>query len=312
MRVKMLGKLKKVDVRKAWKHEAADFTTWLSQEENLSLLSEEIGIELELIQTEASVGRYYVDILAKEQNTGRKIIIENQLKPTDHAHLGQVITYASGFDAKIIVWIVREVHDEHKRAIDWLNDHTDEETNFFLIKMELWQIGDSPFAPKFQIISKPNEWAKAVKESAGKATLTETKVMQLDFWNKFKEYVQSTPTKLRLRKTSPQRWYDISFGSSEAHISLTVNTRENLLGCEIYLPDSKELFEKFFKNKDPIEKELDEKLKWMGLPGKKARTIKAVREGGISDSDKWEEYFGWFKDEAEKFQKVFYKYANMS
>ena len=160
-----LEKLKKIDLRKAWNHEATDFTNCLAEEENLSLLSDEIGTDIKLIQTEASVGKFSVDILAEEENTGRKIIIENQLEMTNHEHLGKIITYASGYDAEIIIWIIKDVRDEHKQAVDWLNEHTDDKINFFAIKMELWQIGNSPFAPKFQIISKPNDWAKAIKKS---------------------------------------------------------------------------------------------------------------------------------------------------
>lgn len=100
-----LSKLKKIDLREEWKHEATDFTNWLAQDENLQLLSEEIGIDISLIQTEASVGKFSVDILAEEDNTGRKIVIENQLEPTNHDHLGKLITYASGFDAEIVIWI---------------------------------------------------------------------------------------------------------------------------------------------------------------------------------------------------------------
>ncbi|MBU1121650.1 MAG: DUF4268 domain-containing protein, partial [Candidatus Omnitrophica bacterium] len=155
-----LSKLKKVALRNVWKNEAKDFTNWLAEEENLSLLSDEIGIDIKLIKTEAIVGSFNVDILAEEENTGKKIIIENQLEITNHDHLGKIITYASGYDADIIIWLIKDVRDEHKQAIDWLNEHTDEKLNFFIIKIELWQIGDSPVAPKFQIISKPNDWAK--------------------------------------------------------------------------------------------------------------------------------------------------------
>ena len=102
-----LSKIKRVDLRKVWKNEALDFTTWLAESENLELLSEEIEIEISLIQTEASVGKFKVDILAEENNTGRKIVIENQLDSTDHDHLGEIITYASGFDAEIVIWIVQ-------------------------------------------------------------------------------------------------------------------------------------------------------------------------------------------------------------
>ncbi len=305
-----LGKLQKVDLRKAWKHEALDFTNWLAKDENLGLLSDEIGIGLQIIQTEASVGKFNVDILAEEENTGRKVVIENQLETTDHSHLGQVITYASGYDAEIIIWIVKDVRDEHKQAIDWLNEHTDEKINFFAIKMELWQIGNSPFAPKFQIISKPNDWAKAIKKSTGQSALTDTKLLQLDFWNKFKEYAQSNNSKLRLRKAYPQHWYDISFGSSEAHISLTINSQSNQIACEVYIPNSKDLFYELEKQKDKIEQELDMKLEWMALEGKKASRIKISSEADINDSEKWNEYFEWLENTASKFQKVFLKNVN--
>ena len=137
-----LSKIKRVDLRKVWKNEALDFTTWLAESENLELLSEEI--EISLIQTEAGVGKFEVDILAEENNTGRKIVIENQLDSTDHDHLGEIITYASGFDAEIVIWIVQNVRDEHKQAIDWLNEHTDQKVNIFAIQMEVWQIAESP------------------------------------------------------------------------------------------------------------------------------------------------------------------------
>ena len=139
-----LSKIKRVDLRKVWKNEALDFTTWLAESENLELLSEEIEIEISLIQTEASVGKFKVDILAEENNTGRKIVIENQLDSTDHDHLGEIITYVSGFDAEIVIWIVQNVRDEHKQAIDWLNEHTDQKVNIFAIQMEVWQIAESP------------------------------------------------------------------------------------------------------------------------------------------------------------------------
>src|SRR5205085_4728442 len=123
--------------------EALDFTNWLAQKENLEALGEEIGVDIKLIKTEANVGKFNVDILAEEENSERKIIIENQLEDTNHDHLGKIITYASGYDAEIIVWIVESTREEHIRAIDWLNEHTDEDIDFFLIKMEIWKISDS-------------------------------------------------------------------------------------------------------------------------------------------------------------------------
>jgi hypothetical protein len=131
-----LGKLKKVDLKNEWKHEAYDFSKWLAQQENLDMLSDEIGIGIQLIEREASVGKFNVDILAQEENSERKIIIENQLETTDHGHLGKIITYAAGYDAEIIIWIVKDVRDEHKKAIEWLNEHTDEKNSW--IKYFQW------------------------------------------------------------------------------------------------------------------------------------------------------------------------------
>ena len=308
--IMQLETLKKVELRKVWNHEANDFTTWLSEKENLALLSDEIGIDILLIETEASVGKFNVDILAEEENTGKKIVIENQLEITDHDHLGKTITYASGYDAEIIIWIVKDVRDEHKQAIDWLNEHTDEKVNFFAIKMELWQIGNSPCAPKFNIISKPNDWAKAIKKSTSQSNLTETKVLQLDFWNQFKEYAQNKSSKLKLRKTFPQHWYDISIGNSKAYISLTANSQTNLIAYEIYIPDSKDLFYELETNKNQIEEELQAELEWMALDGRKASRIKLSNDSDINQKEKWDQYFDWLMITAEKFQTVFGRHIN--
>lgn len=305
--MKNLSKLNKVDLREIWAHEAIDFTNWLAQKENLDTLSKELGIDLKLIRTEASVGKFNVDILAEEDSSGRKIVIENQLEDTNHDHLGKIITYASGYNAEIIVWIVRDVRDEHQKAIDWLNEHTDENINFFLIKIELWQIEGSNPAPKFEIIVSPNEWLKTIKNSSNNGELTDTKLQQLEFWNKFKEYVQENDTIIRLRTPRPQHWYDVSMGSSEAHIALTVNSRENLIGCEVYINKNKELYN-FLKNlKDDIEKEIGEPIEW--IDAAVASRIKIRKEtSNLFDQAEAEKSFDWLYEKTILFQKVFSHY----
>lgn len=305
-----LAQLKLVDLRQVWQHEATEFTRWLANKENLSLLSDETGIEISLIQTEANVGKFHVDILAEEENTGRKIVIENQLESTNHDHLGKLITYASGFGAEIIIWIVKDVRDEHKQAIDWLNEHTDEKLNFFVIKMEVWQIDDSPFAPKFQVISQPNDWAKAIKTSPTDSDLSDVKIMQLAFWTDFQKYGQEKSTKLRLRKPYPQHWYDLSVGSSRAHLALICDTQNDKLRCEFYIPDDKELFRVLEACKVDIESELDYELEWMLLAGKKASRIRTFTTADISNAANWEDYFHWLLVASENFQRVFTKYMN--
>jgi len=305
-----LGILKKVDLRKAWNHEAYDFTNWLAKEDNLTLLSDEIGINIDFneTKTEANVGKFNVDILAKEENTGRTIVIENQLETTNHDHLGKIITYASGYDAEIVIWIVKDIRDEHKQAIDWLNEHTDEKINFFAIKMELWQIGNSPFAPKFQVICKPNDWAKIIKKTGSEGKITETKLLQLEYWTAFKDFYQNINSKLKTHSPKPKHWLNVSIGCSDAHISLSINTIENILSCEIWIPDNKELYFKLEGLKTDIENELSEKLDWQPLETKKASRIRVVKEFYLNNPNEWQDSFIWLEEKANKFKKVFYKH----
>jgi hypothetical protein len=249
-----IAKLNKVDLRQLWTHEARDFTKWLSEPNNLELLSDEIGIGIELVQTEANVGRYNVDILAREENTGRNIIIENQLEMTDHSHLGQLITYAAGHEAEFIIWLVREAREEHQQAVAWLNEHTDDKLNFFLVAVELWQIGNSDTAVKFSVVSRPNDWKKAVMGTAADGEPSEVKSMQLDFWQKLREFASQQYPGLKLQKPAAQQWYNFSIGRSDCHGCFTVHSREDKVGCELYIPKSKELLLNYINTKPQLRK----------------------------------------------------------
>lgn len=300
---KDLAKLQKIDLRDVCGIEP-DFTNWLAQKENLDLLGEEIGVDIKIIKTEANVGNFKVDILAEEESSGRKIIIENQLEDTNHDHLGKIITYASGYDAEIIIWVVRDVREEHQRAVEWLNEHTDEKTGYFLIKVELWQIEGSKPAPKFDVLVSPNEWAKAIKASPAGGELSDTKLQQLDFWTKFKGFVRTKDTRIRLQTPRPQHWYNVSMGSSEAHVALTINSRENLLGCEIYISRNKELFKFLQERKDEIGKEIGEQAEWVDAAVASRIKIKKEISDLFSQSEA-ENYFAWLYEKTVLFQKVF-------
>lgn len=305
--IKKLAKLSKVELRDVWPHEALDFTKWLALEENLDVLSEEIGIDIKLIGTEVSVGKFNVDILAEEENTGHKIIIENQLEDTDHDHLGKIITYASGHDAKVIVWVVRDAREEHRQAIEWLNSHTDDEIGFFLIKIELYKIDESSPAPKFEIICKPNEWAKTVKTNSSGDAISNTKLQQLEFWENFKDFVRATDKAIRLQSSRPQHWFDISMGSSEAHVALTVNTREDLIGCEVYINKNKDLYNFLVERKSQIENEIGEVAIWVDAA--KASRIKISKKvNGIFNESEAKDNFDWLYKKTILFQNTFSKH----
>lgn len=161
-----LGKLQEIkDLREVWPHEAHDFTPWLAK--NISVLSDEVGIDISIEETESSVGGFNADIFATDADTGKKIIIENQLEETDHDHLGKLITYASGKSADLVIWLVRKARPEHRAAIEWLNSHTDEGVGFILCEIKVFRIGNSEPAPKFEIIEQPNNWVKEMKKPSG-------------------------------------------------------------------------------------------------------------------------------------------------
>lgn len=305
-----LGKLKNLDLRDYWKHEALHFTQWLAEEENLQELGDEVGLDIKLIQTEAGVGKFSVDILATEETSDKKIVIENQLEATDHSHLGQILTYAAGIEAEYIIWVVREVRDEHRQAIEWLNEHTDEKVNFFLVRIELWQIGDSEPAPKFMVVCRPNDWTKSVRGGSTGGTdgeLTETKLWQLEFWQQLRSFAATSKPPLKLRTPRAQHWYDVAIGRSDCHVAFTVLRNEGKVGAELYVPNSKDLYHALHANKGAVEESIGlGSLSWQELPGKKASRIRAYREGSLSAENR-SEIFTWLVATAHRFRTTFSK-----
>lgn len=298
-----LGKIKRItDLRSIWPHEANDFTKWLADEHNLAKLGDEIGIELELEERESSVGNFNVDLYAKEEGTGRKVIIENQLEETDHDHLGKLITYASGKGAEVVVWVVKRARDEHRQAIEWLNQHTDTDLGFFLVEIELWQIDDSAIAPKFSVIERPNDWGKQMKSVAG---LNNTEQIQLAFWQKFNDKMNASPnfTKhFKTRKAQPQHWYDISVGSSEYHLCFTASIQKKHMSCGIYIPDNKELFHLFEAHKADFEAQFGKDIEW--VEASKARRINIFEPFDVSDQEQWAKAYAWYLENAIKFKLI--------
>lgn len=298
-----LGKIKYIkDIRSVWHHEARDFSKWLAQDENLEELSTAIGIDIVLEELESSVGSFNVDLYAMEEGTDRRIIIENQLEDTNHDHLGKLITYASGKGAEVIVWIVRRARDEHRQAIEWLNQNTGVNIGFFLVEIELWQIDDSAIAPKFNVVERPNDWAKQMKNVG---SLSDTKQLQLHFWQQLSEYIKSHDVfakEFSPRKAQPQHWYDLSIGSSSYHICLTVNTQKNLLGAEIYIPDDKDKFAMFKTHNKEIEDLIGSRVEWREAT--KATRIITLHSYDINNENNWVQAFEWLMNKAVIFKSI--------
>lgn len=304
-----LGKLEEVDIRELWKHEQYDFSEWLSKNENIELLNNEIGLTLTDIQKEVFVGTYRCDLVAKDEATGIKVIIENQLEATNHDHLGKLITYASGLDANVVIWIVKEAREEHRSAIEWLNNKTTNELSFFLMEIRAYKIGDSLPAPKFVVVEKTNDFVKTVNTGVDSGELSNAQAERLIFWNRFNEVLISRNKPFNVRKATTDHWYSVALGTSEAHIEVTLVNKTNSIGIEVYIKENKNLFDKLFNSSEEIENELGFSMEWMRLDHKKASRIICYIEG--LDFDNHENYDELMKRVIDKVivvRNVFRKY----
>ena len=304
-----LGKLEEIrDLREIWPHEALDFTPWLAEDEHISILGDAIGMEIAVDETESAVGDFSVDIMATEMGSGRRIIIENQLEDTNHDHLGKLITYASGKGADTVIWVVKHAREEHRAAIEWLNNHTDEEVGFFLCEIHLYHIENSKPAVKFEVIEKPNDWARIVKKND---TLKPREQFRLEYWTAFNEYAFSNTQFAKAfnkRKATTEHWMDLSIGSAGCHIAMNLVKKDNNLVVELYINDDKELFHSLFAKKDTIEKEMGCPLDWRELPEKKASRILLAHHVNFEDKEAWIGQFDWLMETTMKYKRAFKKY----
>lgn len=310
-----IGRLHKVDLREAWTSESGDFTPWLAREENLQLLGEVIGIELEFAAQEKEVGPFRADILCKDTANDSWVLIENQLERTDHTHLGQLLTYAAGLNAVTIVWIAEHFTEEHRATLDWLNERTDEKINLFGLEIELWQIGNSPVAPKFNIISQPNDWARTVQLAASESgEISEHKQLQLKFWTIFRQYMELKGSFIRSQKPAPRHWMSHALGVTGAHLESIVsmlNTETGVKGpeirAEVYLGKSnaKDVFAALNNQKDSIEKATGFSLIWHNPEGKNACRIFVRQDADFLNESLWPQQFEWLRTHLEILHKVF-------
>ena len=301
-----LSKIERVDPREIWQHEAKHFTPWLA--ENLSDLGEALGLHLELRGIEVQVGSYSLDILAHDMG-GQAVIIENQLEPTDHDHLGKLLTYAAGHDAGTIVWIAKEFRDEHRAALDYLNGRTGEDTEFFGVVVEVWKIDDSRPAPYFNLVVTPNEWRKERVGKQGGGRTSERN-------EKYREFFQSLIDTLREKhgfrdRTAPRgNWFDTGSGSSKVQYWVEFAGSRREVRVQVYIDRDKEwnerLFDKLEERKETIEAKLGESLSWERLDDKKACRIAVYRPGTIDDDDEvLEEIQEWAIKGLLEFKRVF-------
>lgn len=304
---KTLGQLERIDLRKIWETEDRDFTPWLAQREHLQTLGDAIDIELEFEAQEKGVGLFRADILCKNTLDNSWVLIENQIEKTDHKHLGQLLTYAAGLDAVTIVWIASEFTEEHRSALDWLNNITNENFRFFGLEIELWRIDNSNPALKFNIISQPNNWRSTVSRAARKIEeeLSPLQELQFKYWSHLSGFLGQN-FQFKIRSPRPQGWYTFSLGKTNVSLITSISSQPGKLAASLYLYDNmKEKYDYLYEQKDSIESSFGESLDWENNPNKRTAVIKLEIDADIDNEEDWPRQHEWFKNKIEIFDRVF-------
>ncbi len=301
-----LGRLEEIDLRTYWQREDTDFTPWLAREENMSMLGNALGVELEAQGTEVAVGPYSADILARD-SAGNYVVVENQLGKTDHDHLGKSLTYAAVLGCHTVIWVAPHFTDEHRKALDWLNDYTTDELSFFGVQVELWSIDKSLPAVRFNPVSRP---AAIVKQATASKSgeLSEARRLQLEWWTAFREALVASKLVVSTQTPRPQYWYDVALGRAGIYLSNTANTDVGRIGVRVYLHGKSggdTALEQLSAEREAIEREVGCSLQWNPNPENQDKTIAIYRDVDLTDRTCWDEHIAWMVDMNTRFRGAF-------
>jgi hypothetical protein len=301
-----LGQIVKRTIREVWKYEDRDFTPWLADEKNISTLADSIGIELQVEGVEISVGSFSADILAKDSE-GRSVIIENQFGKTNHDHLGKVLTYAAALDASAVIWIAEQFTDQHRKAIEWLNDNSTNELGFYAVEVELWQIDESRPALRFNVLSAPNEIVRRASEAKSAGANSGARKQQLEFWTLFREKLIEKKIVPSAQTPRPQYWFDVPLGRSNIYLSNFANTLDGRIGVRVYLGNkiADLALTQLDADREAIEKEIGEPLQWNPNPDARDKVIVLSKDADLSKRSEWPEYIDWLAERVRLFLKTF-------
>lgn len=302
-----LGRITKLDVRDVWRHEAADFTPWMARPENLAQLGAALGMELELEDTEVAAGPFSADLLARETDTEELVVVENQLEKTNHDHLGKAITYAAVLGASTVVWVSPRFTEEHRQALDWLNEHSVDSIAFFGVMPELWQIDQSRPAIRFSVVARPNEAVRRV--AIARPGLSEAKRTQLDWWTRFRDLLVERGVVQSTQSPRPRYWFNVALGRTGIHLSNTANTYENTIGVRVYISNrggaAEAILQQLRRDRVAIESEVECELAWDPNPDSADKTVAVVRAADLSDPASWDAELEWMVETTRRFLAAF-------
>ncbi|MDP6125534.1 MAG: DUF4268 domain-containing protein [Candidatus Latescibacteria bacterium] len=273
----------------------------MAEEENLALLGRTIGLELETVAQEKDVGPFRADTLCRDTATDDWVLLENQLERTDHTHLGQLLTYAAGLNAVTIVWVAQRFTDEHKAALDWLNEMTTIDVNFFGLEIELWRIGKSAIAPKLNVASAPNDWTRNVT-SVTNRVVSKTSQFQLEYWTHFAEFLRDSGSGLRRPKPLPKH-YVFFPARTDVNFCADIHVKDAKIYVDLYFKgDNGRAFYSLLKrDENRLEQLVGKKLKWE--PRARTYSIRLYESADPLQKGDWLRQFEWLKVNLELFQE---------
>lgn len=308
----LFGRLEPVELRKGWISEAQSFTPWLAEDENIELLGQAIGINLVVEAIEKPVGDFRADIICREAETSRLVLIENQVEPSDHRHLGQILTYAAGSETAVVIWIVSRLRPEHRAAIDWLNRITRDDFFFFGIEIELWRIGTSPPAPRFNVVVEPNEWQRAVAKRVERTRSGEPEGIDINrvaYWEAFEEAIERKSGDLKPRGRPPRTGAYSFTLARDVYLWAFRDVAKREIGVYLglYGVGATERFELLSSERQAIENEIGEPLLWRE---KKAGSVYQImlrrpNANALNESD-WPDQLDWLIDRLERFRAALF------
>ena len=306
-----LGRLESVKLRRVWPNEAADFTPWLAEEENLSLLADTLNMELEIEGREVNVESGIVDLLCRTVDNSL-VLIENQLEETDPNHLGRILAYAARLNADTVIWIAKTFKDEHRAVFDRQNAITDERYQFFGVEIELWRIGDSRAAPRFNIVSKPNNWSRSASQSAqqaGSEELSGLPLLRQRFWTAFGEHVSQTNCQINAPRPVPKAFVFFAIGRAGFGLKALMSTLNNRLVVRLNMfgSNAEAHFNLLIIDQEEIENEIgelcdDEQLEWREQSN--AVVLTRGNTNPTAETD-WPNQHAWLAEKLELFDRVF-------
>ena len=306
-----LKQLTPVDLDEVWETEPQHFTPWLAQEENLTLLGKTLGIELELEAQEINVGDFRADILCKNTEDDSWVIIENQLDPTDHKHVGQLLTYAAGLDASTVIWIGKTFRSEHCAMLDWQNRITDERYRFFGVEMKVWQIEDSARAVQFDVISSPNNWTRGVSRDTQRAAnqeLSATEQLMRKFWTGLREHMTDNGSSVNCPAPTTRNYLQFSIGRTTFTVQAWAASTNREIGIRLYMAGdfSKAHYHLLKEQQEEIHNEFGETLAWNELPTSERNRISLSKQDTDPlDENDWTQQYEWLTTRLERFNQVF-------